>query len=98
MLPPTSWALPDPIVIPGVSAAKASSVLLVGTVSSASRVICFRVVVFCTSTTGLCPETVTVSSSAPMRISALTVAVKLAASSTPSRLNVLKEGSENVTA
>src|SRR5262245_11871506 len=50
-----------------------------------------------TSTIGLAPETVIVSSSDPTFISALTVAVKLAGSSSPSRLYVLKPGSVNVT-
>jgi len=39
----------------------------------------------CTSTIGLSPVTVTVSSSAPSRISALIVAVNDPVSSTPSR-------------
>src|SRR4029077_15567471 len=46
-----------------------------------------------TSTTGDAPDTVTVSSSAPTRRSAFTVAVKLAGSSMPSRLTVLNPGS-----
>ena len=53
--------------------------------------------VFCTSTTGLCPETVIVSSSEPSRISALIAAVKFTGSSTPSRRTVLKPVSVNVT-
>ena len=96
MLPPTSWAAAV-ILIPGVSAANASSVLLVGTVSNVSREIWLRVATFCTSTTGLSPETVTVSASEPTFISALIVAVKFAVSATPSRLNVEKPGRENVT-
>jgi hypothetical protein len=49
------------------------------------------------STIGAWPETVTVSSSAPTAISALTVAVNSAGSSMPSRFSVLKPASVNVT-
>ena len=52
---------------------------------------------FCMSTTGLAPETVTVSSSAPTLRSAFTVAVKVAGSSMPSRLTVENPGSVKVT-
>jgi hypothetical protein len=45
-----------------------------------------------TSTTGDCPETVTDSSSAPTFRSALTVDVKFAGSSRPSRLKVWNPG------
>ena len=50
--------------------------VLVGSVANSSRVatICLRT--FCVSTSGAAPLTVIVSSSAPTRISALTVAVK----------------------
>jgi|SRR5215510_936413 len=57
--------------------------------------VCCRTV--CTSTSGLAPVTVTVSSIAPTRSSALTVAVNPVVSSTASRLNVLKPLSVNVT-
>jgi hypothetical protein len=68
----------------------------VGMASSASRLsTCDRVVV-CTSTVGEVPATVTVSSSAPTLRSLLTVIVKLAGSSRPSRLIVEKPGSVNV--
>jgi hypothetical protein len=53
--------------------------------------------VFWTSTTGDSPDTVTVSSIAPTRISALTGTVVSAGTMMPSRLNVLKPGSVNVT-
>ena len=53
---------------------------------------------FWTSTIGESPDTVTVSSSVPTRISAFTVAVNEAGSSIASRLTVLKPGSVNVTA
>jgi hypothetical protein len=50
-----------------------------------------------TSTIGLSPVTVIVSSSAPTRSSAFTVALKSLESSTPSRLNVLNPVSVKVT-
>ena len=68
----------------------------VGMVSSTSRVMTVRVVMFCTSTTGDSAETVIVSSTAPTFISPLIVAVKSDVSSIPSRLTVLKPGSVNV--
>jgi hypothetical protein len=49
-----------------------------------------------TSNVGDSPVTVTVSSSVPTRNSALTVATKSPLSTMPSRLTVLKPGSENV--
>jgi hypothetical protein len=49
------------------------------------------------STIGDSPVTVTVSSTAPTRISALTVATNEPLSSRPSRLTVLKPGSVKVT-
>jgi hypothetical protein len=51
---------------------------------------------FCTSTTGVSPETVIVSSSAPTFISALICTVPAPASSMPSRLNTLKPGREKL--
>jgi hypothetical protein len=50
------------------------------------------------SESDLAPVTVTVSATAPIRISAFTVAVNPDVSSIPSRLVVLKPGSVNVTA
>src|SRR5689334_3666015 len=50
-----------------------------------------------TSTIGVSPVTVIVSSSAPTFSSPLTVATNVPESSMPSRLTVLKPGSENVT-
>ena len=55
------------------------------------------VVTFCTSTTGLCPVTMIVSSTEPTFSSAFTVAVKLDGSSTPSRLTALKPVSVKLT-
>ncbi len=51
----------------------------------------------CTSTTGETPVTVTVSSTAPTRSSAFTVATNVPLSSIASRLTVLKPESVNVT-
>ena len=50
-----------------------------------------------TSTIGVSPVTVIVSSSAPTFSSALTVATNVPDSSMPSRFTVLKPGNENVT-
>ena len=47
--------------------------------------------------TGLAPETVTVSSTAPTVIVASTLAENPVVISMPSRMNVLKPGSTNVT-
>ena len=52
----------------------------------------------CTSTIGDSPVTVTVSCNVPTRMSALTVAMNVPASSMPSRLTVEKPPSANVTA
>ena len=54
-------------------------------------------VVFCVSTMGDSPVTVTVSSSAPTLMSALTFAVKPDVSSMPSRLTVANPASVKVT-
>ena len=52
---------------------------------------------FCTSITGLAPDTVTVSSIEPTDIVPSTFAVKSETSSIPSRTNVLNPGNVNVT-
>ena len=62
-----------------------------------SRLMTFTFAVFCTSTTGDAPDTVTVSSRAPTFISALIGTDTLVGTSTPSRLKVLKPVSVNVT-
>ena len=69
----------------------------VGSASSASRSSTCTRAVLDTSTTGDAPVTVTVSSRTPTRISTLIVAVKSVGSSMPSRTNVLKPASVNVT-
>src|SRR6478672_11067555 len=71
--------------------------LEVGMASTTSLVMTWRRTTFCVSTTGLAPETVTVSSSVPTRSSGLMVATKVAGSSTFSRLTVANPGSVNVT-
>ncbi len=96
--PPTSEPLVTPLATdPRVSAEKLLTVCAVGSVSSTSRVRLFCVLTFCTSTIGLEPETVTVSSRPPTFSSASTGAVKPAVSVTPSRFTVAKPDSENVT-
>ena len=68
-----------------------------GTASSRSRLSTCVWTVLWTSTMGDSPVTVRVSSSPPSLRSALTVAVKLEGSSSPSRLNVWKPVSVKVT-
>src|SRR5712692_2199696 len=93
-VPPTSGALR---VTPVSVAPMAQMLRPVGTASSRSRDRTCCCVALFTSTIGDAPVTVTVSSSAPTLISALTVAVKFAGSSIPSRLITLKPASVNVT-
>ena len=61
-----------------------------GSESMMSRVSTCVLAACCTSTSGVCPETVIVSSRAPTFMSALIVAVKLAGNSTLSRTTVWK--------
>ena len=72
--------------------------LVIGSANSISDDTVLICDVFCTSTTGLWPLTVTVSSSAPTFISASIFAAKPDCSSIPSRLIVLNPVSEKVTA
>ncbi|MND00738.1 hypothetical protein D3C83_194590 [compost metagenome] len=51
-----------------------------------------------TSTSGVAPDTITVSDTAPSLSSTLTVATKLDVSSSPSRRRVVNPGRVNVTA
>ena len=71
--------------------------VLIGRVESTSSVtsVCRRT--FCTSTTGAAPVTVIVSSIPPTAMAESTFAVNPVVSSIPSRMIVLKPGSENVT-
>ena len=93
-VPPTSGALNE---MPFSVDPTAQMFRPVGSASSRSRDRTCCCVALFTSTTGDAPVTVTVSSSEPTFISAVTVAVKSAGSSMPSRLIVLKPGSVNVT-
>ena len=83
-------------VMPGVSAARPKYVFDVGSVSICSRDRFCWLTTFCTSITGLAPETVTVSSMEPTVIWPSTLAVKSDTSSIPSRTNVLNPGNVNV--
>ena len=92
--PPTS-ARP---VNPGVRVTRLlTCFVLMGSVESTSSVtsVCRRT--FCTSTTGAAPVTVIVSSMPPTAMAESTFAVKPVVSSIPSRMIVLKPGSEKVT-
>ena len=92
--PPTS-ARP---VNPGVSVTRLfTCFVLIGSASSSSRVTtCWRRT-FCTSTTGVAPVTVIVSSMPPTASTPSTLAVKPVVSSMPSRMTVLKPGRLKVT-
>ncbi len=83
--------------MPGMSTAVAAHDLAVGTVVSTSllNVVCRRML--WTSTIGVAPLTVMVSSTAPTFMSALMVATNAPVSSMPSRLTLLKPVSVNVT-
>ena len=83
---------------PGVRVTSVSiRFVLVGRLSSRSRVtlVCLRT--FCVSTTGAAPLTVMLSSIDPTWSSTLTVAVKPDKSAIPSRFRVLKPVRVNVT-
>ena len=96
LLPPTSIAVAG-TTMPGVSAAHAPRVWLVGTESRMAFGITLRTDVFCVSTIGLWPDTVIVSWSSPTCSSTLIGAVKFAGSSTPSRFTAPKPVNVNVT-
>ena len=90
--------LPPPeITNEGISVAIAANPCATGSDSMSSVFICVCRRVLCTSTIGLSPVTVTVSSSVPTRNSALTVDTKSAGSTRPSRTKVLKPGSLKLT-
>ena len=67
--------------------------LPVGMLSMTSRSITWRCSTFWMSTTGLAPETVTVSSMSPTESRTSTVAVNPVLSSMPSRISVPNPGS-----
>ena len=96
VVPPTSRAAPG-VVTPGMRTAAPWMLRAAGSTSSTSRVntVCF--VTLCTSTSGVTPDTVIVSSSVPTLMSALTVAVKFPVNSMPSRFTDAKPASAKVT-
>ena len=96
-MPPTSWNVGFATVSPGVSWMKLLNPREFGIVSITSLVSTCCARVFWTSTTGLSPVTVTVSSRLPTPSSALMVAVKPEVNCTPSRTTVLNPTSVNVT-
>ena len=89
-VPPTSWLMPPAIDTPGISVARFLSLRPVGIASMISWLSTRCCVVFCTSTIGDSPVTVTVSEISPTRRSALIVAENDPCSSTPSRLTLEK--------
>ena len=83
---------------PGVRVTRLLTCLvLMGRVESTSSVTRVWRRTFCTSTTGAAPVTVIVSSMPPTAMAESTLAVNPVVSSIPSRMIVLKPGSENVT-
>ena len=99
-VPPTSRPLfptsPEPVT-PGVMTPAPSILCAAGSASSTSRVNTLCLVRLCTSTRGVAPATVIVSSSDPTFSSTLTLAVKSPINSMPSRFTVVKPGSVKVT-
>ena len=84
MLPPTSCAFGG-WTTDGISDAMPSALCDVGTAVRSSRVIVFCWVSVDVSISGVCPDTVMVSSRAPTLSTILMVAVKLGLSTMPSR-------------
>ncbi len=101
VLPPTSRpppVRPAPVdVTPGIRTPAAWMLCAVGSASMTSRVITICFDTAWMSTSGVAPETVMVSSTAPTFNSAFTFAVKSVVSSMPSRFTELKPGRTNVT-
>ena len=92
--PPTSNT---PVLTAGTVPARSWKLRPVGNDSINSSETTSRRPLVCTSTTGLSPVTVMLSSREPIRISTLIGAVKLASSSMLSRTTVLKPGNLNDT-
>ena len=86
----------SPTMMPGVAFSSAPAARVAGIVAISSCDITICRVAFCTSTTGVSPVTVIVSSRPPTRMSIGMVSVWLPVSWMPSRLTVLKPGSVNV--
>ena len=93
----TSDAAPVATTVLGISVMRPAYARADGiaVMRSVPMVVCLRT--FCVSTMGVSPVTVIVSASAPTFRSALMTALNAPASSTPSRLTVLKPVSVNVT-
>src|SRR5262245_40850918 len=83
-------------VTPGISSSRPFQLRAAGTLATSSPLNTACRVAFCTSTTGVSPATVIVSSSPPTDISVLTVTVPDPLSSMPVRATVLNPGSVNV--
>src|SRR5713101_4970670 len=95
--PPESPPESPVVLIPGISAWMPPAVRDVGIAARTSLLTVCCTFALCTSTIGVSPVTVIVSSNAPTFSSPLTVATNVPDNSMPSRLTVLKPGSENVT-
>ena len=85
------------MLTPGTRTLKFWKLRPVGSASIRSCDSDLRCVTLCVSMSGLSAVTVTVSSTAPTRNSAFTVAVKSDVSTMPSRFSALKPGSVKVT-
>ena len=85
------------MLVPGIMMPTAWMFRPVGIASRTSRVITVRAVILATSTIGDSAATVIVSCTAPIRMSALIVAVKSEVSSTFSRFTTVNPGSVKVT-
>ena len=83
-------------VTPGISNSRPFQLRAAGTLATKSPLNTACRVALCTSTTGVSPATVTVSSSPPTDISLLTVTVPDPLNSMPVRTTVLNPGSVNV--
>ncbi len=93
-----SAAPASPTMMPGVALSSAPAARVAGSLSMTSLLITICRVAFWTSTTGVSPVTVIVSSSPPTRISIGMVSVCEPVNSILSRTTVLKPGSANVRA
>ena len=88
---------PPVAVMPGIRFCRPSAFLEEGIAEMMSLVMICCVRALCTSTIGVSPVTVIVSSSAPTLKSAFTVATKFPDSSIPSRRTRLNPGNSNTT-
>ena len=93
----TSADVPACVIVEGMSTMMAAQLLVVGIALMVSPLSVVWRRVLCTSTMGVSPLTVIVSSTAPTFMSALTVAVNDPVSSMPSRFTDEKPVSVNVT-